>query len=525
MKRICNFLQDHSTLAIWLGVIIAAIPVIIFRDFTPDNELRYLSIADEAIANGHCFAFYNQGVAYADKPPLYLWIVMLGKLILGKHCMWFLALFSLIPALIIMTVMDRWIGEEMTADNRLTARLMLMTTGLFIGLALTLRMDMLMCMFITLALRTFYRIYIGKGSHKDQWLFPLYIFLAVFSKGPIGILVPLLTSIIFLAIKRDLRSIGRYWGWKTWAVLVPLCALWFGAVFAEGGTEYLNNLLFNQTVNRAVDSFHHKAPFYYYLITIWYSLAPWSLLALGIIIYGWCRKGTTRSLAEQFLMTAFLTTLIMLSVISSKIAIYLTPAFPIVIYLAMLELQKYQWNRWTALAVAIPSGIFTLLLPAMIVMSIIGKNPYGIAPFYICAGILTGNGIAALYLLYHKKSLNLSINTLAIGILVAVFAAGWGIPAINDQIGFEQLCTRAKAVAEENHIEKYYTYGIKRPESMDVFLGKDIEKVDENDILSGKCTNGLLIVNPRHLHDNETVATMIESHRQATVGKYLITTL
>lgn len=66
------------------------IPLLYFRDFTPNNELKYLSIADEALREGHWFTFWNHGALYADKPPLYLWIVMLGKWLLGTHSMFFL---------------------------------------------------------------------------------------------------------------------------------------------------------------------------------------------------------------------------------------------------------------------------------------------------------------------------------------------------------------------------------------------------------------------------------------------------
>lgn len=48
--------------------------------------------------------------------------------------MWFLGLFSLVPALVVMGVMDRWVRGEVSADNRFTGRLMLMTCGLFLGL-------------------------------------------------------------------------------------------------------------------------------------------------------------------------------------------------------------------------------------------------------------------------------------------------------------------------------------------------------------------------------------------------------
>ena len=73
--------------------IVCLLPTMIMRDFTPSNELRYLSIADEAIREGNVFAFTNHGIEYADKPPLYFWIVMLCKIIAGRHSMFLLSLF------------------------------------------------------------------------------------------------------------------------------------------------------------------------------------------------------------------------------------------------------------------------------------------------------------------------------------------------------------------------------------------------------------------------------------------------
>ena len=54
---------------IFVIMLLALLPIMLLRDFTPDNELRYLSIADEALRNHTFFAFTNHGVAYADKPP------------------------------------------------------------------------------------------------------------------------------------------------------------------------------------------------------------------------------------------------------------------------------------------------------------------------------------------------------------------------------------------------------------------------------------------------------------------------
>ena len=41
---------------ILLTVFVAFLPALALRDFTPDNELRYLSIADEAISSRSVFS-------------------------------------------------------------------------------------------------------------------------------------------------------------------------------------------------------------------------------------------------------------------------------------------------------------------------------------------------------------------------------------------------------------------------------------------------------------------------------------
>lgn len=37
---------------VYLFILLALLPVLLLRDYTPGNELRYLSIADEALRNG-----------------------------------------------------------------------------------------------------------------------------------------------------------------------------------------------------------------------------------------------------------------------------------------------------------------------------------------------------------------------------------------------------------------------------------------------------------------------------------------
>lgn len=202
---------DNISLMKWLILIfLCLIPISALRDFTPANELRYISIADEAIRNGHWFMLTNNGIPYSDKPPFYFWLIMLVKLITGQYPIGLLMCFSIIPAMGCVYTMDRWCTKELDKSYRSLAPLMLITTGYFAGTAMVLRMDMFMVWFIILALRAFYRMYTHEGDfRKQRILFGVYILFGFYSKAFMGILIPLATSLVFLFSKRKGKTFFR----------------------------------------------------------------------------------------------------------------------------------------------------------------------------------------------------------------------------------------------------------------------------------------------------------------------------
>ncbi len=505
----------------YLLLLLAFLPLLIFRDFTPDNELRYLSIADEAIRNGNFFTFTNHGLIYADKPPFYLWIVVLGKLLFGSHNMLFLGLFSVVPALVILYVMDKWVSANVKTENRLSGLLMLLTCGYFIGAGVVLRMDMLMCMFIVLSLYTFYKIYIGQATKWSSVLFPVYVFLALFTKGPIGILVPLLSVIAFLAVKGELKTLGRYWGGKTWIILLIGCGIWFGGVFYEGGYTYLHNLLFNQTVNRAVDSFHHKKPFYYYFETIWYCLAPWSLLYIGVIIAGIKAKLIKTDLEKLFL-TVIAVTFVLLSLISSKVEIYMLPAFPFFAYLTVLLLQKMHVGTGIRNLMLLPLAVLGLVFPVVLIANQFVHIDMLNAPVvYLLTALLSVAAIVSLYYLYKKKNLNASANILAVGLLLTIFTGSFFVPSYNKYIGYGEFCKKGKELAQKNGINSYCYYDVSRGENMDVYLGSNVKELNEAG-LNDKLTNTILLLPTEDIDKSTSLKSLLEGKEKAVEGKYSI---
>lgn len=464
---------------------VCLLPMMAMRDFTPSNELRYLSIADEAIANGHLFAFYNHGIPYADKPPLYFWIVMLCRLLFGHHSCLALSMFSLIPAFAIVGIMDRWVMKGKSAMNRMSVAGMTLTCVMFLGTMVVLRMDMLMCLFIVLALWTFYRMYTGEGSRRqDSLTLPLWIFLSLFTKGPVGLLMPPLAIAVFLAVKRDWKGFRKYLGLKTWGIIAALSAVWLTCVWLEGGPEYINNLLFKQTVGRAVNAFTHARPFWFYLVTLLWCLAPYTLLLIGSFMASLLpvrKAGAEKSSDLEILfLCTIISTAAMLSSFSSKLPIYLVPVLPFCVYLFPTVLDRIGergWMRWSVgifQILLLCAGIATLLflsgsvtIPAAASL----QDEYSFAreaPVVNAVILLTLANAMGTWFLIKRKSVNIPVLLLSAGLFLAAFSASAVLRDLNPYIGYGSICSR---VPEGTDVATIFLH---RPENIDVYTGRQI---------------------------------------------------
>ena len=504
-----NIFTRHPMMTVFVFTFVCLFPVMLTRDFTPSNELRYLSIANEALADGHTFAFYNHGLAYADKPPLYFWIVMLCRLLFGHHSCLALSMFSLIPAFVITGIMDKWVMKGKSAMDRMALAGMTLTCVMFLGTMIVLRMDMLMCMFIVLALWTFYRMYTGEGSRRqDSLTLPLWIFLALFTKGPVGLLMPPLAIAVFLAVKRDWKGFRKYLGLKTWGIIAALSAVWLTCVWLEGGLEYINNLLFKQTVGRAVNAFTHAKPFWFYLVAIIWCLAPYSLLLVGTFVASLlpvrntcveetsgqaqskvgisdtsdasnCPKQGRSDLEILFLCTT-ISTVAMLSSFSSKLPIYLVPVFPFCVYLFPIVLDRIGERGWMRWGAGIFSIIFTVIgLAALPVLfgavkipalnDLLTEYPFALeAPIINGIILLTLANILGIWFLLKRKVWNIPALLLGAGLFLAVFSASAVVKDINPYIGYGSICSK---VPEGTDVATVFLH---RPENIDAYIGRQI---------------------------------------------------
>ena len=350
--------SNRIYLYVLLSIFAAFIPALLLRDFNALNELNYLGIAQEALERGSWFAFYENGVPYADKPPVYLWICMLAVAIAGVHAMPLVLLASVLPFIALISLLDRYLAYEFRHQERLLIMLGMGSMLVMDVLALVGRMDMLFSMVMLLAYLKLMKRYIllkeldhQEGNHRPKYgnlSIPFLLFLAVFIKGPYGILFPLLAILVLMALNHDYKRYFAIVRPHYFVIVLLLVSLWGLCVYLEGGADYFNNLFFEQSAKRlgAIEGVHivHQEPFYFFFKIFLVMTLPVGLCAL----YFMARQLYLRESLDikiQACLSFVLVALVVLSIPKSKLEIYLLPALPMVFYYVMLSYRAMQLER------------------------------------------------------------------------------------------------------------------------------------------------------------------------------------
>jgi len=469
-----------KTAFFYLVVLLCLLPAILLRDYTPSNELRYLSIADEALREHHLFAFTNHGVPYADKPPLFLWLVMLVRCcpLWMQHFLF--GLLTFIPAVVTIETMLRLIGLQ--GQRAWNYRILTMTTVLWLVSMLTLRMDMLMTMFIVLAISQFYRTY-SSSRPRENLLLPLWLFLGVFTKGAVGFIVPFSVIVIFLFVKGREGDLPHYFGWKSLGLLLLLFAIWFGAVYIEGGNSYLYDLTVHQTLGRAFHSFHHRQPVYFYLYMYWPLLFPWSLWT-ALSAWNLFRRQHYNGNSVRLAIIASAVVFVSLSLISSKLSIYLLPLVPFALSLiALCPAVESRGVRWALGLSYLPLVFMAPALP--VVGSFWPELSSVMSPFFIAGVCLLSLSAAAALVLLARKAVEKSSVVLASGILLTTALLGFSMPKANAYLGFGEVAHEVSLLRASHPHHPVVAVGMKRAANMDVYLKENVR------LLSDSCLNEL----------------------------------
>jgi 4-amino-4-deoxy-L-arabinose transferase-like glycosyltransferase len=284
------------------------------------DEGRYAEIAREMLASGNFVVPHLNYVPYIEKPPLLYWTTSLAFRFLGINE--FAA--RMVPALgaILGVVVTYWFGRRVFDHRRgLLAAAILATCPLYAAMAQVLTTDMLLTAMLSVA---FFSFFLQWREGGRWWIaFYLAMAMAVLTKGPEGVALPLLAAIIFLWWQGGLRGAPQRFHAIAGTLLVAVIAMPWFAVVAIKLPGFLDFYIIGEQFRRVfVASYSHDEPFYFFLPVIVAGLLPWSLCFPLLIFPG------TRAQARGWCAIVTMLVLVLFSAAQAKLIPYILPAVP-----------------------------------------------------------------------------------------------------------------------------------------------------------------------------------------------------
>ena len=311
-----------------------------FRLGTPGlfdaDEPAYAQAAREMLTTGDWITPHFNGQPRFDKPILFYWLITLTYRVLGVTefaVRFWSALAAVILVLVIARAARRWFGPP--AD--LLAGLAFMTSLLTALLARAAVTDMLLTLFVTLAILAGVEA-LSESPEKGRWWATTgwaAMGLAVLVKGPVGLVIPGMALGGALLVLRELRrGLIRLLPWQGLALFAAITIPWYVLVLAANGWAFVQGFVIKHHVTRytgVVSS--HAGPLWFYLPVALVGFFPWSgFLPRAIWQAGAVARGReARERADRLLLACAcwaIGVFIFFSFAGTKLPSYLFPAFP-----------------------------------------------------------------------------------------------------------------------------------------------------------------------------------------------------
>lgn len=360
MSKIRNLFDHLSRNDLWVLLLlftgVFCINLLIPRDLWVQDEARYGEVVREMLATHGWLVPHLNAFPYPDKPPLYFWLVALVGAVVGQGETAFRLLTVLSTAL-------AGVGVYLTAQRMFNRRVAFWSAALFLTAFLTLlvgqiaRMDMLLTATAVFAWHSLLR-FRAEGKRGDIVGFWVWSALALAVKGPIALLFTVLPGLAWMIWEARWRGLRQARPLAGLGAMTALVLLWMGGVVLLGYHDYLDTIWNKQLVGRAVNSWSHKEPFYFYAALAPLLLMPWTAL----VARGGYRLFRERSAHGRAIVLFALLPLIGISLVSGKLFIYMEPLVPALCIaggIGAAELaEETRLSRW----VSWPPVLFLLLL-------------------------------------------------------------------------------------------------------------------------------------------------------------------
>lgn len=289
------------------------------------DETKYAQVAVELLQTGDPITLHVNSRPWYVHPPFYFWLAAATGYVAGftefTVRVWS-ALFSVLT--VYATIL---IGRVLFGPG----------TGLLAGAILTVTLqpmaqarlavfDTVLLAWMLLAVYSFLRGY-QEGSRADYFRFFLFAGLATLTKGPIGLLLPALVIIPFVAVRRTWNRL-REVPWAAGIVVYVVVGVsWYALETWLHGRPFVSTVLGYYTVGRFFEPVENQAgPWYYYVPVVLLGAFPWTAFWPAAGAFHLRRSHEDASL---FCLLWVAVTFLFYSAAGTKLPNYVLPIYPL----------------------------------------------------------------------------------------------------------------------------------------------------------------------------------------------------
>lgn len=333
------------------------------------DEINFAESAREMIVTGNYHRVQINFQPFWEKPPFFFWLQVAAMKVFGVNE--FAARFPNAVFGIITLVTFFLIGKKYKSPQFgfiwAISYLGTFLPHLYFKSGI---IDPVFNYFIFLGIYFMYKDISGQIP-KNKFIYPslagLFIGLATLTKGPVGLLVFLLTFFVYFIFTRfkNFPGLKKILLFLFFFTIVSL--LWFGQEIWNNGFWFLKEFLAYQADLFLHPVASHGEPFYYHFVVVFIGCFPISILALPVF------AGKKIEVQKDFLRLMkilFWTVMILFSITTTKIVhysslTYMPLAFMATCYLDWLIVNKEKMKITLLALIAFMGFVFSLLLAAL----------------------------------------------------------------------------------------------------------------------------------------------------------------
>ena len=310
------------------GVLVFLFAVLLIQlgssGLTESSEARYAEIGREMALSNDFIHPSLLGIIHYHKPPVTYAITAVGYKIFGYNefgARFFLSLALILQVFLIFKIGRIWFKNEKIA---IAAALIYFSFPLVLIAARNLTTDAFLTTFIIWAVYLWLQF---KATAKAFFIYLFYFVLGIacLTKGPVAFLPVALFILCYKIINKDKPkpSIHTLPGLL---LMLGISASWF-IVLVLKKPQLWDYFIQEQIIDRSVnaETFHRAKPFWYYLVLVPPLTLPW-VVPTAINLIG--KKGASYQSETKIAGYTALSILIVFSLFSSKLVLYILPLFP-----------------------------------------------------------------------------------------------------------------------------------------------------------------------------------------------------